>query len=61
MCGHGQHYAEINMFTPSWLVADRGMESARIILKDLADRLANRVQLSTDGHRAYIYAIKKMF
>lgn len=47
--------------TPSWLVADRGMESARIIVKDLAGRLSNRVQLSTDGHRAYIYAIKGAF
>lgn len=47
--------------TPSWLVADRGVDSARIIVRDLASRLANRVQLSTDGHRAYVYAIKGAF
>lgn len=47
--------------TPSWLVADRSVESARVIVGDLASRLANRIQLSTDGHRAYIYAIKGAF
>lgn len=47
--------------TPSWLVADRGHISATIIVDDLASRLANRVQISTDGHRAYIHAIKGAF
>ena len=37
------------------------MEAARIIVRDLASRLANRVQLSTDGYRAYITAIKGTF
>ena len=46
---------------PSWLVADRGMNSARIMVDDLASRLANRVQISTDGHRAYVHAIKGAF
>lgn len=34
------------------------MNSARIIVDDLASRLANRVQISTDDHRAFIHAIK---
>jgi IS1 family transposase len=46
---------------PSWLVADRGHLSACQLVDDLASRLANRVQISTDGHRAYIYAIKGAF
>src|SRR6266540_4272082 len=33
----------------SWLVADRSPESARDFVRDLAGRLANRVQITTDG------------
>ncbi len=47
--------------TPSWLVADRGLISAKQIVNDLASRLTNRAQISTDGHRAYIHAIKGAF
>jgi IS1 family transposase len=46
---------------PSWLVGDRGMNAAREIVDDLAGRLANRVQISTDGHVAYVHAIKGAF
>lgn len=46
---------------PTWLVADRGMNSARIVVDDLASRLSNRVQISTDGHRAYVHAIQGAF
>lgn len=46
---------------PSWLVADRGHRAACDMVDDLAGRLANRVQISTDGHRAYIHAIKGAF
>lgn len=46
---------------PSWLVADRGVAAARDIVDDLAGRLANRVQISTDGYRAYVQAIKSSF
>lgn len=47
--------------TPTWLVADRGHQAAVQLVGDLAGRLANRVQISTDGHRAYVYAIKGAF
>ena len=30
-------------------------------MHDLAERLANRVQLTTDGHRAYLYAVEDAF
>src|SRR3989338_4456131 len=46
---------------PSWLVGDRSAETATIFIDDLASRLANRVQLSTDGHRAYLNAITGAF
>jgi IS1 family transposase len=38
---------------PAWLVGERTQDDAEYFLTDLASRLANRVQLSTDGHRAY--------
>ncbi|MBI2166923.1 MAG: DDE-type integrase/transposase/recombinase [Candidatus Omnitrophica bacterium] len=46
---------------PSWLVADRGLDSAKEFIEDLASRLSNRVQLTTDGHRAYFEAIESAF
>lgn len=45
----------------SWLVADRTTTSAFMFLRDLKDRLANRVQLSSDGHRSYLSAVKGTF
>jgi IS1 family transposase len=45
----------------SWLVADRTTESATIFLRDLKERLANRVQLTSDGHRPYLYAVDDAF
>lgn len=45
----------------SWLVADRDADSANVFMKDVAGRLANRVQLTTDGHRAYLNAVENAF
>jgi IS1 family transposase len=45
----------------SWLVGKRDAECATEILTDLASRLANRVQLTTDGHRAYLAAVESAF
>ena len=45
----------------SWLAADRGVESASTFMNDVADRLSNRVQLTTDGHRAYLAAVYGAF
>jgi IS1 family transposase len=45
----------------SWLVADRTTESAIIFLRDLKERLANRVQLTSDGYRPYLYAVDDAF
>lgn len=46
---------------PSWLVSSRDAYSASIFLKNLASRLKNRVQLTTDGYRVYFEAIENAF
>jgi IS1 family transposase len=45
----------------SYLVGLRDVEYAVEFCKDIADRLANRVQLTTDGLHAYIYAVDQAF
>jgi IS1 family transposase len=45
----------------SWLVGDRDVEAATIFMQDIKDRLSNRVQLTTDGHRPYLQAVTKAF
>jgi IS1 family transposase len=45
----------------SWLVADRSTDSALTFVSDLKDRLANRVQLTSDGHRPYLTAVDAVF
>jgi IS1 family transposase len=42
----------------SWLVGGRDAGTAYAFIQDLAKRLANRVQLTTDGHRAYLSAVE---
>src|SRR5712692_10534514 len=46
---------------PSWRVGDRSSETAIAFADDLARRLANRVQITTDGHRAYLEATEGAF
>jgi IS1 family transposase len=45
----------------SWLVADRSTDSAMMFMDDLKERLANRVQLTSDGHRPYLTAVDTVF
>lgn len=42
-------------------VGDRSAETAREFMFNLADRLASRVQLTTDGHGAYLKAVGDAF
>jgi len=44
-----------------YFVGDRSGESAAILMDDLQTRLSNRVQLSTDGHKAYLQAVEGAF
>ncbi len=46
---------------PSWYVGRRNAHDATIFMKDLADRLANRIQITSDGHRMYIDAVEQAF
>src|ERR1700730_18071331 len=45
----------------SWHVGDRDSEAAKIFINDLAKRLSNRVQLTSDGHKAYLDAVEGAF
>lgn len=46
---------------PSFLVGKRDAHSTHAFIADLASRLKNRVQISTDGLRAYVDAIGDVF
>src|SRR4030042_456786 len=46
---------------PSWWIGRRDLENATIFMKDLAGRLKNRVQLTTDGHKMYLEAVESAF
>lgn len=46
---------------PSWLVGERNTVDASAFIKDLSDRLAHRVQLTTDGHKPYLEAVEGAF
>jgi len=41
----------------SWHVGDRSQHTGIAFMGDLKARLANRVQLTTDGHKAYLKAV----
>ncbi len=44
-----------------WFVGGRDGHSAKLFIDDLASRLVNRVQLTSDGHRAYLEAVEGAF
>jgi IS1 family transposase len=45
----------------SWHIGGRGASDALIFMRDVASRLSNRVQLTTDGHGAYLFAVEDAF
>jgi len=45
----------------SWLVGDRDAEHAYAFVQDVYERLAGRVQLTSDGLNAYINAVRDIF
>lgn len=45
----------------SWVVGERDAGTAYGFIQDLAKRLSNRVQLTTDGHRPYLSAVEDTF
>ena len=46
---------------PSWLEGGRSGADAIALMDDLRGRLANRVQLTTDGHHPYLEAVEGAF
>jgi len=44
-----------------WLVGSRSPENTRSFIADLATRVANRIQLTTDGFAAYLGAVRQGF
>ena len=46
---------------PSWLGRQPRQRAAQHFIGDLAMRLANRVQLTSDGHKPYLEAVERSF
>lgn len=64
--GRGDSYTWVAMdadtkLVISWEVGSRDARFAKAFITDLKGRLANRVQLSTDGHHAYLQAVEDAF
>jgi IS1 family transposase len=45
----------------SYMLGDRGAETAYNFMQDVASRIRNRIQLTTDGHRVYAEAVEAAF
>ena len=43
----------------SWLVGDAATRHGLAFMEDLKARLTNRIQLTTDGHKAYLAAVER--
>jgi IS1 family transposase len=64
--GHGDVYTwtAIDADTKlaiSWLVGRRDVEYAEAFIGDLASRLSDRIQLTSDGYGCYVNAVEKAF
>lgn len=46
---------------PCWFVGERDASAAYHFINDLSERLASRIQLTTDGHRPYVQAVEDAF
>lgn len=51
----------VTKLIPQWFVGNRTAQSAYKFMRALEPRLARRVQLTTDGLRAYLVAVKAAF
>ncbi len=64
ICGDVWTYTAIEAQTKlviSWMVGRRDAGCATEFLQDVASRLSNRVQLTTDGHKMYLTAVPDSF
>ena len=46
---------------PTWLIGERTADDAEVFLRDLAERMTGRIQLSTDGHSMYLSTVGQAF
>ena len=64
ICGDVWTWVAIDAETkliPSFMIGQRDPITARLFMEDLASRLTNRVQLTSDGHKPYLKAVKAAF
>lgn len=54
------HLGGVQACSP-WFLGDRGAGSAHEFIRDLAGRLAHRVQPTTHGHKVYLDAVEDAF
>src|ERR1700730_11065536 len=64
--GYGDVYTWVAIdaetkLVPCWYVGRRDGQCAYEFIKDLSERLAHRVQLTTDGFKAYLNPIEEVF
>ena len=45
----------------SYTIGNRGADTAKAFMQDVASRISNRIQLTTDGHRVYADAVEGAF
>ena len=45
----------------TWFIGDRSMDAGMAFMRDLASRVVNRPQVSTDGHKVYFRAVPEAF
>ena len=45
----------------SYTIGDRGADTAKVFMQDVASRINSRIQLTTDGHRVYADAVEDAF
>ena len=60
-CGRGRRWTPTRKLIVSYLVGGRDAGYANEFMEDVAGRLANRVQLTTDGLKAYLDAVEGAF
>ena len=46
---------------PAWQIGDRSSDTAIPFMLDLASRMSHRIQLTSDGHKAYRSAVERAF
>ena len=46
---------------PAWCIGNRDADAAEAFIRDLASRLSNRIQLTSDGWKPYLEAVEAVF